>query len=511
MKDILFISPSNEKLGLFHSFVPRSVPLAIGLLSSYLVKHGYNIDIIDEETHTLDEKLLQAKMEKMSTPRVFGLSIMTTNAAKSYKIAKMIKSLDKEAIILAGGIHPTVAADEVLQTKLIDYVVRGEGERALLEILLNIKNGTLNKIKDIKAVSYINENGETIHNLKDIEPFDVNELPMFPYNLFNDKHYDMGFILTSRGCPFDCIFCSQRAITRGKYRPRENQEVLKELKYLIEVKGMKNITFFDDLFTGHKKRVFILCDMIIEHGLHNKCSFGVQSRADCINEELLIKMKSAGFNSIMFGFESASNRLLKLINKRESAEDNINAIKLAKKIGFNTEATFIFGFPTETYEDRLLSLQIAIATGVDRARFNIATPYPGTALYRRAKEEGKLKIEEGWKNFNSVGVITNSLFKKYTVPYCPDGVRPVDLAGEVVLANLLFYLNMKNMSKLFNTKKSGSGKWFEISGKKAFNPFIWIKLLMLTCSIGFKALYFLIVSNECKKFFFQGFFKQKKA
>lgn len=508
MKNILLISPTNEKLGLFRSFVPRSVPLAIGLLSSYLIKHGFNIDIIDEETQQLNKKILQQRMKKMFNPPVFGLSIMTTNAAKSFKIAEMIKKINKDSIIIAGGIHPTVAADEVLQEGVIDFVVRGEGEVALLEILTNIKNGTHNKIKDIKGVSYIDEEGRIVHNPKD-KPFDVNELPMFPYNLFSQKHYDMGFILSSRGCPFDCIFCSQRAITKGKYRPRENHAVINELKYLIEEKGIRNITFFDDLFTGHKKRVFTLCDMIIEHDFHNKCSFGVQSRADSINEELLLKMKSAGFNSIMFGFESASNRLLNLINKKETVEDNINAIKLAKKMGFTTEATFIFGFPTETYEERLLSLQTAVASGVDRARFNIATPYPGTAFYAIAKEEGKLKIEKRWENFNSVGAITNSLFKKYTVPYCPDGVRPIDLTGEVLLANLLFYLNMRNIYKLFNTRKTGSGKWFEISGGKKINPVIWIKFLILTLNIGLKALFFLIISNECRRFFFSGFFKNK--
>jgi len=125
MIDILLISPSNEKLGLFHSFVPKSVPIALGILASYIMKFDYKPEILDEEIVKIDETLLKSKMELMAQPRIFGISVMTTNAFKAYKLAKTIKKLDEKAIIIMGGIHPTVAYEEVLKTNYVDFVIRG--------------------------------------------------------------------------------------------------------------------------------------------------------------------------------------------------------------------------------------------------------------------------------------------------------------------------------------------------------------------------------------------------
>jgi len=504
MIDILLISPSNEKLGLFHSFVPKSVPLALGILASYIMKFDYKPEIIDEEVIKIDENLLKSKIELMAKPRIFGISVMTTNALKAYELAETIKKLDENAIIIMGGIHATVAPEEALKTNFIDFVIRAEGERSTLGLIQKIKAGDTD-YTSIKNISFFDENKNIICNDLEEEPFDVNELPLFPYQLFDKKKYDLGFILSSRGCPFNCIFCSQRVITKGKYRPRSNELVIEELEYLINVENQKNITFFDDFFTGDKKRVFELCQMIREKGLHKKTSFGVQTRADSVNKELLEEMKKSGFDSLMFGFETSSNHLMKVINKRETVEDNINAIKLAKELGFSAEATFIFGFPEEKYEDRINALKIAKNTGLDRARFNNATPYPGTEFYNIALSQKKLVQQNGWENFSSAGAVTASLFKPFTVPYCPDGTNPKDLVGEVFLANLLFYLNPNKLKALFNIKKSGSGKWFELPKSKMFDFKLMINLMMLGISVGLRAIYFIIFSKECRKFFFESF------
>ncbi len=504
MIDILLISPSNEKLGLFHSFVPRSVPLALGILASYIMKFNYNPEIVDEEIVIIDEEFIKNKMEFMAKPRIFGISIMTTNASKSYAIAQIIKKLDKDAIILAGGIHPTVVAEEVLQKSCIDFVICREGEKAVLTLIEKIKTGDKD-YSDIKNIVFKAKNDDIVYNAAESEPFDVNELPIFPYHLFDKKKYDLGFILSSRGCPYNCIFCSQRAITGGKYRARNNEMVIQELEYLINVENQKNITFFDDFFTGDKKRVFELCKMIREKNLHKKCSFGVQTRGDSVNREILEEMKKSGFDSLMFGFETSSNHLMKVINKRETVEDNINAIKLGKELGFSCEATFIFGFPEENYQDRINALKIAKSTGLDRARFNNATPYPGTEFYNIALSQNKLNQQNNWDNFSSAGAVTASLFKPFQVPYCPEETNPKDLVGEVFLANLLFYINMSKLKALFNVKKSGSGKWFELPESKFFDINMMFNLIMLGLSVGLRAIYFVLFSKECRKFFFESF------
>lgn len=508
MIDILFISPSNEKLGLFHKFVPRSIPIGLGLLASYLIKHNYNPEIVDEEITITNENFIINKIKNMSAPKVFGISAMTTNISRACDIAKIIKKIDKNATVIMGGIHPTVFPEEVLQSGCVDFIVRGEGEKAILTLLQELKKNN-NNFENIKNIVYLDKDANIKYNETDMTPFDLNELPLFAYELFDKKHYDLGFILSSRGCPFDCIFCSQRAITK-KYRSRDNNLVIQELDYLINKQGQTNITFFDDFFTGNKKRVFELCKMIRDKELYKKCSFGVQTRGDSIDREILQEMKRSGFNNLMFGFETSSNHLMQVINKRETVEDNINAIKLAKEFGFSTEATFIFGFPEECYEDRINALLIAKNIGLDRARFNNATPYPGTELYKQAISQNRLYKEEGWKNFSSVGTITKGLFDKYKLPYCPEGTDPEDLVGEVFLANLLFYLNFANLEKLFNIKKSASTKWFEVSADKFLNPGLLINLFGLGLTVFFRAIFYIIFSKECRKFFIQGLFSRKK-
>ncbi|MDY0084176.1 MAG: radical SAM protein [Ignavibacteriaceae bacterium] len=506
--DIVFISPSNKKLGLFRSFVPRSIPLGIGILSGFLLQNGYQVAILDEEIENITNKKIKKIIKKMKKPRIFGISSMTTNAGRAYQFAKIIKKLDKQAIVILGGIHPTVAPEEVLKVGNVDIVVQGEGEKSILKIMNMLKAGKQD-FWSIPNIAYLDSQKKIVFSGNSEEPFDINLLEMFPYYLFDQNHYDLGFILASRGCPFDCIFCSQRVITKRRYRSRDNNHVIAELKYLINQKGQKNITFFDDFFTGDKKRVYLLCQMIREHGFEKKCSFGVQTRADSIDREILLEMKRSGFDSLMIGFEVSSNHLMKVINKGETVEDNINAIKLAKEIGFTTEATFIFGFPEETYAERINSLQIAKTVGVDRARFNNLAPYPGTKMYEIAKSQKRLHIEKNWENFSSAGAVTASIFKNYKVPYCSEGTNSKDLVGEVFFANLLFYLNIKNLKKLFNVRKKGSGKWFEIPKDKLLNPIIYIKLILLFINVTLRLIYFLLFSKECRRFFIDGFFKNK--
>jgi len=506
--DIVFISPCNEKLGHFHSFVPRSIPIGVALLSGYLMKHGFTAEVVDEEIVRIDREFIARKLAVMSHPKIFGLSVMTTNSGRAYEIARLIKSLDKDAVVVAGGIHPTVMPEEVMAAGCVDYAVRGEGERPLLELVKRLKSGG-GSFGEIKSLMYRGQDGKPVFNPAEDTAFDITELPAFPYELFDPKHYDLGFILTSRGCPFDCIFCSQRAITKRRYRALKNEVVIAELERLVNVLGQKNITFFDDFFTGDKKRVFELCALIRERGLHQKCSFGVQTRGDSVDRELLEEMKKSGFDSLMFGFETSSNRLMEVIQKSETVEDNVNAIKLAREIGFTVEATFIFGFPEETYADRLEALLIAKSI-VSRARFNNATPYPGTKLYEMALKDGRLNLKGGWSNFSSAGAVTSGVFDGYVVPYSPEGTKPADLAGEVFFANLLFYINLSNMRKLFNAKKSGSGKWFEVPADKLLDFRVWTNLLALGLSVLFKFAYVFTFSAESRKFFIQGFLKTKE-
>lgn len=500
MYDLLLISPYNTQLGRFKRFVPRSVPIGVGILAGYLRQKGLNTKIIDEELVDINLDTLDSLLKQCNNPRIIGISVMTANVANGYKIASMIKSIDKEAIIVFGGIHATVMPDEILMQGNVDFVVKGEAEYTFLELIRQVKNGKIERGK-LENIGFI-ENGGIISTKASSKMVDVDDVPMFPYDMFDPAKYNLGFILTSRGCPFDCIFCSQRAITKRVYRYISSERVIEELDYLINKLKQPNITFFDDYFTGNKERVFELCSKIQEKGFHKKASFGVQTRGDSINRELMKAMRAANFNGLMFGVETASEGLMKLINKKETVQENIDAIKLAKEFGFAVEATFIYGFPTETFEDRFRAFSLAIEIGIDRARYNNATPYPGTHMYEMVKD--KLKIEPMWINFSSAGAVTAGVFKKRPLPYIPEGCSAKELEGTVLLANLLFYLNFTNLKNLFNPHQKGSGKWFEVSKKELLSISSLIELLMLGGIVFLRAFIYLLSSRNCRKFFFKG-------
>ncbi len=500
MYDLLLISPKNTQLGRFKKFVPISVPIGVGILAGFLREQGISAKVLDTDLIDINLSTIEAELNQCKKPRIVGVSVMTANVASGYKIAALVKSVDKEAIVVFGGIHATVMPDEVLREGNVDFIVKGEAEYTFLELIRQIKGGRIERDK-LENIGF-RENGQIVYTKTSTKTVEVNDVPMFPYDMFDPSKYNLGFILTSRGCPFDCIFCSQKAITKRVYRYTASERVMEELDYIINKLKQPNITFFDDYFTGNKERVFELCSMMQKKGFHKKASFGVQTRGDSINKGLMSAMRAANFDSLMFGIETASEDLMKLINKNETVQENIDAVRLAKEMGFTVEATFIYGFPTETFDDRFKAFALSLELGIDRARFNNATPYPGTEMYRMVKD--KLCIESRWVNFSSAGAVTAGIRKEHPLPYVPEGCTEKELEGTVLLANLLFYLNLTNLKKLFNPQQGGSGKWFEVPKGKLLSPRTLLDLSLLAGTVLLRTFRYLLSSGNCRKFFFKG-------
>lgn len=456
-KDIILISPKANKLNLFEAFVPVSVPVGVGALAGYLTMKGRKVGIIDEALAPLSEENVH---ERVGTPpRIFGISSMTANIGRAYRIASIVKNRYPGTTIVFGGIHPTVLPEEVLQNENIDVVVRGEGEITLDTLCSKILNAE--DFRTLPGISF-KDNGKIVHNPPGGVIEDLDMLPQFPYHLFERERYDLGFIVSSRGCPYDCIYCSQRAISGRRYRYRSDEKVINELHLLIDEFHQKAILFMDDLFTVNKNRVLHLCKNLIESGLNKKCVFSVQTRGDTVDEEMLKIMKEAGFGCLIIGLETASDRLMKIIEKKETVRDNVETVKLAKKYGFTINATFIFGLPTEESKDRQDAYELAKELDVDRIRFNNAVPYPGTKLFEIAKKENRMYIEKDWENFNSVGVLVAKNVKEYNLPYIPTTTTKEELIRDIIKANTFYYLRWKHLVNLFSGSKKGGGKWFEL-------------------------------------------------
>lgn len=461
---MILINPQKnrrDQLGGFANYVPLNVPFGIGFLSGYLLMKGKSVTVVDEEVTPFTIAILDGYVKSAVAPYIFGISCLTANINRGFEIARLIKERCPSGVVIMGGIHPTVLPDDVVNSGVVDIVVRNEGEVTLFRLYEAIKAGR--DYRDIQGISFLKDGAVTHRG----EPplVDMNELPIFPYHLFEPHRarYNFGFLTSSRGCPFDCIFCSQRAITGRTYRFMKTDKVIETIDIMVNKYGESNIVFSDDNFVVNKKRMTDICDAIVEHGLDRKAAFMCQCRGDAITPEVLDHLKRANFNGISFGIESGSNRVLDVIKKAETVEDNVKGIMLAKKYGFKVSGTYILGLPTETRRERLMSYKMAKDLDLDYVRFNNATPYPGTELYEIAKREGGLNTGENWKNLNACAVLING--SKTEVPYVPTTCTKEELMSDVFWFNIGYSLRPVRVWKMLFDKTTDTAGWIQLPQK----------------------------------------------
>lgn len=437
--DVILINPSfnREKMGPFHKYVRAMAPMSLGFLASYLMAKGIKPVIYDEQIECLSEEKIK-EIFGWRRRMIAGITCLTAGADRAYELAGWIKAANPEAKIIFGGVHATVLPEEVIIKGGADIVVRNEGEDTLCELVKYYSEG--GDIRLIKGISFMDK-GNLFHT-PDRPPIrDLDDLPEFPYYLFekNKDKYSFGNLLTSRGCPYECIFCSQRSISGKTYRYRSAEKVLSELDTLISIYGQKNIIFNDDNFVVNRRRVLEICRLIIERKYPKNVRFLAMARSDMVDPEMLRAMRKAGFKSIVFGLETGSERLMKLIKKRSTLEDNEKAVRMAREAGFVTIGAFILGFPTETREESLSTIRFAKKINLDLNRFNLLVPYPGTEVSRMIAKTSDKPLNN-WQDFLTVGGIG-----KGRVPYVPEGRTDSEMRRLQIWANVSFYMRPRQL------------------------------------------------------------------
>jgi radical SAM superfamily enzyme YgiQ (UPF0313 family) len=496
---VLFINPAvhpDTQPVRFKPFIYAAFPTAIGYLAAYVrEKNQDQVRIHDEQIEWLSERKLREHMDSIQGPRIVGISCLTSTAKRAYELTRMVKKLDSESTVILGGIHPTAVPEECLKSTAADIVVRGEGEQTLSEIYSALSTG--GTFSGILGISY-KENGNLVHNPARPLLESLEEIPPFPYDLFQDNlegYRDFGTIISSRGCPFACIFCSQRLISGQRYRFLPPHRVMTKIRLLVDKYHQKRIFFCDDTFTINKKRTFALLDEIITSGYNKKACFVVESRGKEITWDLLLKMKEANIVSIAFGVETGSQKVMSILNKGETVNDNARAIELTHKAGIGADASIIMGLPSENGQDRRMTSRFARAVPLDGARFNIAIPYPGTAFYEMAKAEGRLNISENWSNCSNQHYLSSD-----RLPYTPVGITGSELVYQVFLANVRFMLRPKIILKtLFGPFMVGGTA---LSMKRGWykSPRIWLSLAALMAFLSKRSLMIILKGGIAPKF-----------
>lgn len=412
MKVLLIVPPFYRIIGMYN----RYFPFGVTSIGTYLKASGhealiydadYNERPIDMNFAHLSEKYrmyLDSIKDKDnhiwrevrqtitdSNPDLIGISIWTTFAASAFHAAQIAKDVYPDCPVVMGGSHASVKADEILKiSPHVDCVVRGEGEFALKELADHAACGKP-ALSSILGLSY-REGGDIRHNppraaVKDLDVFGFPDRSL----LMNESRYsseDMGLIMTSRGCPFACTYCST---DRGRVSFRSIDNIMDEIRLVRERYGTKMFSIKDDSFTVRKKRVEEFCDRLISEG--TGINWECNTRVNLIDEGLLMKMKKAGCNSIKVGVESGSERVLKSMNKGITLDHVRNAAALFRKAGIFWTGYFMMGVPGETVEDVRKTLDFIYEVRPDYASVSVYEPFPGTPMFEEGLKKG-LNIPE---------------------------------------------------------------------------------------------------------------------
>ncbi|MDD3296475.1 MAG: radical SAM protein [Candidatus Omnitrophica bacterium] len=373
---VLLINPAVLK-----SYMgPIRPPSGLGYLEQYLENNGINIDIIDMSLgYSL--RHLWKKIEKFR-PDLICVTIWTYRYKDTYEFIGRIKERYPNVDIAVGGPHVSTLRKNVLEDcKDIDYGVVLEGEETLFELCRG------RKLEEIKGLLYW-EKGEVRYEGDRDFLNNLDSVPFPKYKKFEIDKYILKemLIISSRGCPFDCIYCPVKLAIGQKLRIRSAGNIVDELEYWYNKKYRK-FNFGDDNFSFFKDRVYDICDEIEKRnlkGLDLRCGNGV--RADRVDKPLLKRMREIGFSYLGFGVEAGNNRILKNIKKGERIEKIEEAIKNACELGYDVTLFFLAGSPGETLSDIADSVKLAQKYPIFDARFYNIIPYPGTELFEWIKK-----------------------------------------------------------------------------------------------------------------------------
>ena len=434
-------------------------PLGLAYLAAALGKSGFTVEIIDGFLENSDILgIISAKAD------IVGITATTPTFNSALLIARKIKEGLPSATIILGGAHITAMPFEAMRAGPFDIGVIGEGEEALVELVKAVGTEqcsvpTKTDLRSIKGLIYregpnlvTTPKREAIINLDSI-PFPARHLlpPLSRYRPTpaSYRRLPLGVLISSRGCPQQCTFCD-RAVFGNSYRFRSPENVLGEVDELIAKYGAKEIRFFDDCFALNRERAYQICAGLRKRKA--KIPWTCLTTVGSVTKELLEEMKASGCWQVLYGLESGSDRMLKLLKKGASLDQNIQAVKWAKEAGLSVRADFIVGTPGETEESLKETLDFALKMKLDYAHFNKFVPYPGTELYEKLKGEG-FSFDFG----RGSSITDNESFQ-----YITDTIVDKDYYRNFInLAHKKFYLRLSYMlRRLFSIKT-----WDEFKGQ----------------------------------------------
>jgi anaerobic magnesium-protoporphyrin IX monomethyl ester cyclase len=407
-----------------------TIPLSLAYLAGFLESKDIPVKILDlfalkkPEEPCLEYLTAQIKKEK---PDLVGLTSVTASIPAALQIIDHIKSHNPEIITVLGGAHPTYDYENILKTKkTIDFIVRGEGEQTLYELVQNFENN--NDFSKIKGLAFIkNEKIKLTPNRPVIE--DLDTLPFPARHLLNLKLYPpTGLLLSSRGCPYKCNYCVETTFWGYKPRFHSAKRAVDEMEHLMDDWGHERVAFLDSTFTASKKRVVEICNEMKNRG--RKFKWGCYARIDTVTPDLLKEMRKAGCYGLCYGVETLSVEALKNIQKTKNPrrinnwkEQATKAIKWARDENLFVITSFILGLPGETKEslEKTLEFLMKMKNKPNQVSLQNFVAFPGTEFYINNEKYG-INIVDG-------------NYERYTCDF------PVAMTNTLKMKDLIYFKN----------------------------------------------------------------------
>lgn len=417
------------------------VPLGLYYLASSLRAYGYAVKVTDALALRLTEEDIFREIEAFS-PSFVGISATTVAFPRAVDLAQAIKKRLPHLVTIIGGRHVSSNFHHAMSFQAFDFGVVGEGEITAPELLDALIDGK--PLAEVKGVVYRDGTGLPIYTgerefIDDLDtlPFpafdlipaiDVYKPPLFMYKAL--PHLSM---ITSRGCPGQCTFC---ACSLGKkYRMRSAENIVMEIRHLVETYGIREIDFLDDNFLLDKKRIYAVFDLLRAKGIaiHWTCL----ARISSVDYEFLRYLRDNGCWNIAFGIESGDEQILRVIKKGLSLNKTVQVVRWCRELGIVTRGFFIIGHPLETLETIERTIDYALSIPLDIIMTSINTPFPGTQQYEEADRYGTLDTSD------------LTLFSQYNPVFIPHGLTKEILLEKQQEMHIRFFFRPKQLARLF--------------------------------------------------------------
>ncbi len=423
--DVVLINPYDEN-ALKNALGFITPPMNLMYLASSLENESYSVKIIDDNLLEKGHKAVSQLVEKLN-PQIVAVTATTSTIKSALKYLEPVKNILPNSLTVIGGPHATFLPFETLKnSENLDLVVMGEGEETMVDIAEHVSLENISDLENVRGIVFKDPNTGNLkytqprHLIKDLDSLPFPARHLVPFKSYDATQKQSGEIITSRGCVYSCSYCSSSLIMGKKFRSRSPDNVVDEIEELIDKYQISDIGFTDDTFMLNKRRANDIADEIKARDLD--LSFVASSRVDRVNRSLLQNLKSSGMNTIYYGVESGSQRILDLMEKNITLKNAEDAVKIAKNVGLEVLTSFIMGYPGETEDDLNKTINFSIKLDPDYCQYSILTPFPGTKIYNELLEKD-LIVNVDWDEYTVLNPVlkydemglTNKLVRKKLV------------------------------------------------------------------------------------------------